>query len=335
MKKFIIILACLFLFPLQSLAENINVAFTIDNNYPIFTLLVINSILQNNNSDSNYTFYIVEDNLSSKNKTKMQEYVTKRNQNIEFINIDTKIIDDGNFFFGFSNRITPIAMARILLPKILPQNVHRVIYIDGDTLVLEDLKTLFEFDLKGKPFGMGVNITAYDEVSNFKINGNYYNSGVILMDLDKCRKDAVSDKLLNFVKEHKKLFLYSDDFQDAFRYPDQDLINIVMDGNIEEIPRKWNNQHIYGTSIEDISCKGIAHYIGAEKPWSSLTIKNTQNNFIKEYYNYWNKSGLRRYKIYYGFLSLKSMYMDIFNYNAKPVLDNLMTIIKNKIQSIG
>ena len=83
-------------------------------------------------------------------------------------------------------------------------------------------------------------------------------------------------------------------------------------------------------TIQTFEKPAVINFNSAQKSLLK-TIKNTQNNFIKEYYNYWNKSGLRRYKIYYGFLSLKSMYMDIFNYNAKPVLDNLMTIIKNKI----
>ena len=46
-------------------AEDINVAFTIDNNYPVFALLVINSILLNNDSNSHYNFYIVNNDLSN------------------------------------------------------------------------------------------------------------------------------------------------------------------------------------------------------------------------------------------------------------------------------
>ena len=48
MKKIIAIIVFMFLFVLPVRAENINVAFTIDNNYPIFTMLVINSILRLN-----------------------------------------------------------------------------------------------------------------------------------------------------------------------------------------------------------------------------------------------------------------------------------------------
>ena len=86
MKKIIAIIVFMFLFVLPVRAENINVAFTIDNNYPIFTMLVINSILRNNTSNSDYTFYVIENNLTAKNKLKMQKYVNKRKQTVEFIN---------------------------------------------------------------------------------------------------------------------------------------------------------------------------------------------------------------------------------------------------------
>lgn len=66
MKKIIAIIVFMFLFVLPVRAENINVAFTIDNNYPIFTMLVINSILRNNTSNSDYTFYVIENNLTAK-----------------------------------------------------------------------------------------------------------------------------------------------------------------------------------------------------------------------------------------------------------------------------
>lgn len=152
MKKFLISIFCIFLFSTQAIAQKINVAFNIDNNYPIYTLLVINSILKNNTSNSDYTFYIVENNLSFLNKIKMKRYVEKRKQKIEFININTDKIDKGKWFYGFSKRITSIAMVRILLPEIMPANVDRVLYLDGDILVLKDLKELYNTDMEAQGF---------------------------------------------------------------------------------------------------------------------------------------------------------------------------------------
>ena len=68
-KLFLIFLFFLFLInPVSAKNNKMNVLFTIDNNYAVYTLLSINSILLNNTSNSKYTFYIIETDLSDKNK---------------------------------------------------------------------------------------------------------------------------------------------------------------------------------------------------------------------------------------------------------------------------
>ena len=81
-----ILFLIIFLFPLKSYA-NINVVFTIDNNYPIYTMLLINSILKNNISNSKYTFWVIEPDITPKNKAKMKKFVEDFGQEINFIDI--------------------------------------------------------------------------------------------------------------------------------------------------------------------------------------------------------------------------------------------------------
>lgn len=311
MKKFIITLFSALFMATSVHAEDINVAFTIDNNYPVFTLLAINTILQNNKSDSHYNFYIVENNLSDKNKEKMAEYVKERKQNIEFINIDTDVIDDGEYFFGFSGRITQIAMARIMLAELLPKNVHKVIYLDGDICVTEDLKNLYEIDLGNYPAGLALNFSVFESVNLFKLKDGYYNSGVILMDLDLWRKENLSKKMVDFVKNNKDKFVYLGIDSNVFLYPDQDLINVILNGRIKELPQRWNNQTIRGEVLEYLYGGGIVHYIGDVKPWNYPV--NPDDGF-KLYYKYWNTSNLKKYKYYYAFLSLNRGYLSMYDY---------------------
>lgn len=314
MKKFIITLLTTLFISTYTWAEDINVAFTIDNNYPIYTLLAINSILQNNKSNSNYNFYIVENNLTDKNKKKMADYVRERNQNIEFINIDTSKIDDGNNFFGFLGHITPIGMARILLPELLSEDVHKIIYLDGDILVTEDLKDLFDIDLGDLPAGLALNISTFESVDIYKLKGGYYNSGVILLDLDKWRKENISQKMLAYLKNNKDKFIYKGISSNVFLYPDQDLINIMLEGRIKDLPQNWNNQTIRGVILEDMYSYGIIHYIGGVKPWNYPA---QPDKYFKLYYEYWNTSGLRMYKFYYASKSVKNIYKDICDYKIK------------------
>ena len=68
MKKVLIAVLLFFIIQLQGFASEkpyINIAFAIDNNYPIFTLLAIDSMLKNNTSNANIRFFIVENNLTT------------------------------------------------------------------------------------------------------------------------------------------------------------------------------------------------------------------------------------------------------------------------------
>ena len=202
-KKFLILLIVIVLntnYSFANKAEKINVAFTIDNNYPIFTLLSINSILKNNVSNSDYMFYIIENNLTDKNKKKMEKFVKKRNQEIEFINIDKPLLKNKELYVhDHCKHVTEIAMARVYLPEILSNDINKVIYLDADTLVLTDLKELYNEDLHGFVAGMVLDISGKVDFKNkiFSFKKDYYNSGVILIDLKKAREENSTQ---NFVE---------------------------------------------------------------------------------------------------------------------------------------
>ena len=141
MKK--LIFAIILLFSSVCHAK-LDVVFAIDNNYPLYAMLMINSIIKNNKSNQEYTFWILEADITDENKTKMTDYVKSINQEINFITVDPKYIKKWDVY---SDHVTPIAMARTIVPELLPQDIDKALYLDCDMLVAEDLKTLFDIDL--------------------------------------------------------------------------------------------------------------------------------------------------------------------------------------------
>ncbi len=328
MKRFLITFIILLILPLNVWAKeegkaHIDVAFTIDNNYPLYTLLAINSILENNYSESDYTFYIVENNVTDKNKEMMRKFVEENHQKIEFINVDTHIIDQGKNYFKFSGRITSIAFARILLPDLLP-NLDKVLYLDSDILVTTDLKPLFETDIRKYNAAMAENIVEDNRALDlYRFKHGYYNSGVILMNLKKCRQDNSPQKMINFFRKNEAKFDFNKDDYDEFSikpqkiywlYPDQDLINIVWDGKIKKLDQKWNNQCLEGVSLLNPLEEGILHYIGPSKPW---TFKDKSSIYILLYMDYWENSKFVNYKYYHIYLKLKKDIKSVFNKKIK------------------
>ena len=315
MKKLLISIAIMFVVPIFVFAQEINVVFSIDNNYPLFTMLAINSILQNNDSNSHYNFYIVENNVTEKNKARMEKYVVDRGQSIEFINIDTSVIDDGETFTGFNpGHITKIAMARILLPDLLPKNIHRVIYLDSDICVFSDLKELYNADLGDNLAGLVLDREQTYYLDKFSLKNGYYNSGVIVIDLDKWRKaNMVDTGSANFV----------------FKYPDQDLINILLNGKIKSLPKKWNT--FFNTIPVVTKDVGIVHYIGPIKPWHYPA---DYSNTYRAYYKSWNSSGLWWYKHYYALKGIKKYYLDICEYRKLQYIWHL-SYLKFMFEKMG
>ena len=143
MKKFILSILVYFLISSVSFAkEPINIAYTIDNNYVIPTLISIDSIIKNSSYDTKYDFYIVESGLTTYSKYLMKNHIKKYNHKVEFVPVDTDRITKG---VNLYKHLTPIAIARVVIPEILP-DVDRVIYLDGDTMVTGDLSELYDFD---------------------------------------------------------------------------------------------------------------------------------------------------------------------------------------------
>ena len=308
MLKRILIVLFIMVFNLPVFAEDkIHVAFCIDNNYPLYTMLAINSILLNNTSNSKYYFHIVENNVSKFHKFQMKYFVKNRGADIEFIHFDTRILDKGRNYYryegntkkwnGAESHITRIASARLALPEILP-NIDKILYLDGDILVTTDLKNLWEIDLQDYYLGM-----VYDAL-HFIENIEYFNDGIILFNLDKIRKENMTNTLIYVYKDNPQL-----------QYHDQDVLNIVFKNEIKNLPLKWNMQVRNAFPLEkNISVSGIFHFAGKHKPWEFYKYDRSLPNY-EEYRNlylkYWRKSYLKIYIPYYIFKAIPKLYFGI------------------------
>ncbi len=278
--------------------SNINIAFTIDNNYPLFAMLAINSILKNNVSESDYMFYIVETNMTEENINEMKTFVEKRGQKIEFINVDTSSIDKGYDFFAspqWNGRISNIAIARLLLPDLLPKSVNKVLYLDADILVQRDLKPLYNYNFAGYSTAMAPDpwLPEYDFV---KFKKPYFNSGVMLMDLKLWRERKITQQMLKYVDKNFIRFVPNEDNRTYFNFPDQDLINIVLQGKIKQLPQTYNNfREVYDIFGDENELGTILHWVGHGKPW--IYFEYSPSYLV--YYKYWLECDELKNEYYY------------------------------------
>ena len=325
MKKLLLTLLVFFSLQMKCFA-NYNVVFTIDNNYWVFTMIVIDSIVKNNTSNSPYTFWVLETDIPDKTKEKMKKIVKSYGQEIKFVRVDTGNIDKGKFVFKKIPRVTNVGMVRILIPEILPKEIDKdVLYLDSDMLVVTDLKDLFDTNLGDKHAGMIINSKQIKEkLYDFKYG--YAGSGLILFNMPKWRKDKMSEQMLNYFHENFDSFTCPPSQHDeCFPFPDQDLINILLERKIKNLDKKWYNT-VYRSSYNTPETECIYHYNSNKKPW---LFDYDATEAKKLYHQYWKNSPLSKYRYYFAAKRLYTMYVD----RAKSRIKTYKTFLK-RIKSI-
>ena len=127
----------------------------------------------------------------------------EHNRNVKELNlylIDNQISAENNV-----GRWNISTFYRLFLPSMLPETVKKVLFIDCDTLVMQDLTPLWEMDM-GDKWLYGVDDcrgAAYRTNLGLQPTDNYINNGVLLVDLDAWRKNNVEDMFLRYIRENQ------------------------------------------------------------------------------------------------------------------------------------
>lgn len=144
---------------------------------------------------------------------------------------------------------------RLLLPSLLGKEVKRVLYLDADTIVVDDVSPLLAADIGGCAVGA---VRAYSSARHARRLGlaDTVNSGVMIMDLDQWRLRRLGASCARWLIDNR----------DIARNVDEDAINAVLAGSIFRLDARWNFQVKSGESAEHPN-PAIVHFIGAAKPW--------------------------------------------------------------------
>lgn len=276
--------------------ENINIVLSTDNNYAQHATVAMISALCNTKQPELLRFFVIDDNIEKVSKAKMLASVEKLNGSLSFVKPNIEALT--NVFV--SGNLTRAAYLRLDIPNILPQEVKKAIYMDCDILVFDDLNELWKLDLHGKPvaaiedFGI---LASYGKSAEKERNLNwhkefsYFNSGVLVIDVQQWREQNYANKLIQLVQEKN------------FRHHDQDALNFLFMNNWCQVALRWNvvppifnmpmqvflNKKMRTEALQALKNIAIIHYAGGYKPWEYLSNKG----FNDRYYEYLAKSEYR------------------------------------------
>ncbi|HCT95834.1 MAG TPA: glycosyltransferase family 8 protein [Vagococcus sp.] len=264
---------------------------TLDEGY-VYPLKVMLLSLFENNPDEEIKVWLVHAGISVSSLTSISRLVNQLGGTFEPCLIDDTFFDSAPVVERYPKEM----YFRLLAGQILPEELERVLYIDPDTLIINPLTNLWEMDLQGYMFGAAVhkgitNLTT--GINNIRLGTKhgYYNSGIMLIDLQQARqKIHLAD--IEYVIQQSGHYLM---------LPDQDILNFLYGEDILEIPEeKWNYdtrkfKAYYARSLTKIDLHWvienthILHFCGRPKPWE----KESDGRFVALYHHY--EQRLHRY----------------------------------------
>ena len=150
---------------------------------------------------------------------------------------------------------------RLLMGRMLPEAVDRVIYLDSDIVVIDSLAPLWSLDLAGCTIaGMKDEKAMRSEMRRGFAGtspAKYLNSGVLLIDLAKWRENDCEKRLIDVIGRHERLAHY-----------DQSAINLVLSDEAMTISTRWNFMPTTVWDEDHVPEQPVViHYAGTCKPW--------------------------------------------------------------------
>ncbi len=269
--------------------STIHIACNIDINYVKYCGVMLTSLFENN-INAEFNIHIITDDLPLDKIQTLNNIAGAYNNRISFYFKNKDLMqglpEDGNTY------ISSAAYYRCFLSEILPATIKKVLYLDCDIIVNGSIKELWNTDISNYPLAavedMWSNVDANYERLSYDKKFHYFNSGVLLMNLDYLRKYDLVKHVYEYAKaNYEKLY-----------YGDQDILNGLFHETKLFMPFKWNAQdgffrrrrkiraEVWKEVDDAIKNPVIIHYTGSKKPWQYAS----KHPLKQEYYKYLNMS---------------------------------------------
>ncbi|MBE9189327.1 glycosyltransferase family 8 protein [Gloeocapsopsis crepidinum LEGE 06123] len=271
-----------------------------DDKYAMPLSVTARSLLANLSNDYSILLFVIDGGIKKKNKQKILETLSGENCEVRFIPRPeqfAKRLEEAYRYTiteGQAKKYISIAQYyRIFIADLLPEQIKKAIYLDCDLVINEDLSQLWQTDL-GENYVLAAQDTWIHSVSanngllNYQelgidSNAKYFNSGVLVINLEKWRRGKISTKAIEYLNHYKEYILYGD----------QDILNALFTDQWGELDPQWNvtarvyeysgweespyPENIYNNLIQNKPY--IIHFVSGEKPWNSRNVPLAEHFF--------------------------------------------------------
>lgn len=266
-----------------------NILYTVDDAFVPQLAAGMCSIFENNRNAQAIDVYVFGQGISDGHARMLDEFAHGYGRRIHLIDI-SNLMDLIGVDFD-TKGWKSIVLARLVMARLLPADVHRILYLDGDTIVRRSLQPLWDMDLEGNTLCMVAEPTVdRGRLSEIGLAGRpYYNAGVLFVDLDAWRATDAERRVLSCI-EHEGAHLFAND---------QDAINITLADEIKQISPAYNyantfdiypyrflarlvptwvDRETFDAAREDPI---IIHYLGEERPWRRGNTHRFRDDYLR------------------------------------------------------
>lgn len=258
----------------------VNVVVYFDASYAVQATTMVRSLLDNAASDCVVDLYVLGVDLTAGAMARAAASWPPDRLTVHWITVDLNPY--GRLFRGSHYR--PVAYSRLLIDRLLPDNVSRVISLDCDGLVLDDIAALWrQAPIRGcvsaatdlTVLRLGNDPSSFTQQLNDCADAPYFNSGVMVVDLARWRYLGITTRCLHLARR----------YPGQAAYADQSLLNAVLRGQWERLTQRWNcnaftiaescfpsfrDRFVTTAEVNDARRRpGFVHFVGRTKPWKT------------------------------------------------------------------
>lgn len=284
-----------------------NIVVISDENYAIQSAVMLLSFFESNKNLHNEIYYI-STGISNKSIEKIETLCREYNSRLHYILFDENLLSqfDG---IGYWSKYT---FMKLFIPQVLPGIVDKVLYLDVDMLIIDNLQSVYNMDL-------GENaIAAVEDVPNSQScckrcglpkKSLYINSGFMLLNLSAWRKEWGKNSFYKYVEDYKS----------KMKINDQDVINSIFTGRIKPLDWRYNVTSFFfglSSSIWKLYPKeykrvrrypAVIHFTNSNKPWKETC--------VHQYAKRWRNTLYRTHFTNESFKNSFSSTIKLFIYN--------------------
>lgn len=266
--------------PTHAGTPTFHIAFCVDDNYFRAMGATIASIIDNN-PGQHFTFHVLTLEASEDNQARLKQLESMYPVTTALHLLDLNDFQQFSHFIGHSHYSLSI-FTRLVIPTVLKDVTDRVLYLDADILCVNKLDAMIAMDISNDIAVVvpDAPVTTKRRVTALHLlHEEYFNGGVILMNIPKWTENSITEKTLDTLLNSTY----------HLRFNDQDALNIVLNGHARYISPKWNylydlihDLNVNKTALRPVGKAIFIHFAGAVKPWAQWS-RHAACDLFKKY----------------------------------------------------